>query len=397
MENPAISKTISRSSSVGKVRNKETKKKKRSRSTPPKASTSTSKPKSSQPRRSTSSPPKQPSASSSPAYSTNYNTIVETNDDDDQTLVSKLSFIPDGNVEINNSYFSSMVKGYRLSTQSFQPPVQHPVSPTISNGATTTPTTRSSSINTVPSRKGCTVNAPIKAATHSKLKKKTIPQVQQSKQMTDRVATYDQLATRSVIVEMGKSFKSDNIQSSNNSTKEAKAEERKTETNLSQCTAAVSTKLADEAKERPMDNSNIQSSAVGTYEHFQFVLSDSSGCEHTSTAIDRSNYNTNNMMIRLPYNPNTTFHDLRRELMEDYPNEISRLLPNDFKFTVGSANGLPVSYMQEQKWCVRDYYDLSTQGCNNGSYKNPYQVFIKSNHNKSKANEIAQHEYDGCW
>ena len=88
-ENPAISKTISRSSSVGKVRNKETKKKKRSRSTPPKASTSTSKPKSSQPRRSTSSPPKQPSASSSPAYSTNYNTIVETNDDDDQTLVSK--------------------------------------------------------------------------------------------------------------------------------------------------------------------------------------------------------------------------------------------------------------------------------------------------------------------
>ena len=193
---------------------------------------------------------------------------------------------------------------------------------------------------------------------------------------------------------MGKSFKSENIQSSNNSTKEAKAES----TNLSQCTAAVSTKMADEAKERPMDNSNIQSSAVGTYEHFQFVLSDSSGCQHTSTAIDRSNYNTNNMMIRLPYNPNTTFYDLRRELMEDYPNEISCLLPNDFKFTVGSAaNGLPISNMQEQKWCVRDYYDLSTQGCNNGSYKNPYQVFIKSNHNKSKANEIAQHEYDGCW
>jgi len=363
-ENPAVSNTISRSSSVGKLRNKETKKKKRSRSTPPKTSTNTSKPTSTQfappssrPRRSKSSPPKQPSASSSPAYSTNNNTIVETNDDDDQTLVSKLTFIPDGNVEINNSYFSSMVKGYRLSTQSFQSPVQHPVSPTISNGATTTPKTRSSSINTVPSRKGCTVNAPIKAATHSKLKKKTIPQVQQSK-MTDRVANYDQLATRSVIVEMGKSFKSENIQSSNNSTKEAKAEERKTETNLSQCTAAVSTKMADEATERPMDNSNIQSSAVGTYEHFQFVLSDSSGCQHTSTAIDRSNYNTNNMMIRLPYNPNTTFYDLRRELMEDYPNA------NDFKFTVGSANGLPISYMQEQKWRVRDYYDLPIQGGN---------------------------------
>jgi len=64
------------------------------------------------------------------------------------------------------------------------------------------------------------------------------------------------------------------------------------------------------------------------------------------------------MMIRLPYNPNTTFYDLRRELMEDYPNA------NDFKFTVGSANGLPISYMQEQKWRVRDYYDLPIQGGN---------------------------------
>lgn len=402
-KNPTLSQTMSKSTTV-KTKKQETKEKKRSRSTPP---TTTSKPTSSsqpalpssRPRRSKSSPPKQPPTSSSPAYTTTTDTIVETSDDDDdQTLVSKLTFIPDGNVEIIDSYFSSMIKGYRLSTQSFHPNSHPAVSLTISSGATTQKTTRNSSIKDTVPRKGCTVNDAVNAAANSKIKKKPI-QVQQSKHMTHDVACYDQLATRSVIAEIANTFESENIQSSNSKKKAARAEEQKIETatkQFSQCKdAALLTKTADEVGGQTMDNSNnIQSSNIGTYEHFQFVLSDSSGCDHTSAAIDRSNYNTNNMMIRLPYNPNTTFHDLRCELMEDYPYEISCLLPNDFKFTVSSANGPPISLMQEQKWCVREYYDLPTQ---NGSYKNPYCVFIKSNHIKTNANEIAQHDYDGCW
>jgi hypothetical protein len=444
-ENPALYKPMS-NATPQKLEKKETKKQ-RSRSTPPKSSTMTSKPtssshlasssSSSRPRRSKSSPPKQPSASNAPVYSTttttNDNTIVETNnDDDDQTLVSKLTFIPDGNVEINDSYFSSIVKGYRLSTQSFHlpPPVQppHPVSSPIVYGVATPPSKskiRPSSINTtVPLRKGCTVkNAAINGAAANSSKRKKITTLQvlqhQSKKPTmttdEVVANVDQSsATRPVIVGMGKSFKSSYIVPSfhNSMKKAAKVDEQKTDIaaaavvakSFSQCTkeAPVLTKTADVTVGRPMENSNIQSSNVvgSTYEHFQFVLTECSGCdEHTRLAIDRNNYNTNNMMIRLPYNPNTTFYDLRCELMEDYPNEIAQLLPNDFKFTISSSstNGLPISNIQEQKWKVREYYDLSTQS-GNGSYKNPYQVYIKSNYiNSSKANEIAKHEYDSCW
>jgi hypothetical protein len=437
-ENPALSTPMS-NTTAQKIEKKEKTKKQRSRSTPPKSSTITSKPTSSSHlapssssrsrlRRSKSSPPKQPSVSNAPAYSTTTtnNTIVETNDDDDddddQTLVSKLTFIPDGNVEINDSYFSSIVKGYRLSTQSFHllPPVQppHPLSsPPIVYGVATTPSKiRSSSINnTVPLQKGCNMkNATVNSAANTKRKKMTLQVHQQSKptMMTDVVANVDQSsATRPVIVERGKSFEStDIVPSFHNSTKKAAmVEEQKTDIavvakQFSQCNKeapVVTTETANVAVGRPMENSNIQSSNVETYEHFQFVLTNSSGCdEHTRSAIERNNYNTNNMMIRLPYNPNTTFYDLRCELMEDYPNEIMQLLPNDFKFTISSsssANGLTISCMQEQKWKVREYYDLSTQS-GNGSYKNPYQVYIKSNYiNSSKANEIAQHEYDGCW
>ena len=406
-ENPALSTPMSNTTSQ-KFEKKETKKQ-RSRSTPPKSSTMTSKPtssshlasssSSSRPRRSKSSPPKQPSASNAPVYSTtttNNNTIVETNnDDDDQALVSKLTFIPDGNVEINDSYFSSIVKGYRLSTQSFHlpPPVQppHPVSSPIVYGVATPPSSkiRTSSINTtLPLRKGCTVkNAAGNAAANSSKQKKMTLQVLQHQykptMTTDEVvANVDQSsATRPVIVGMGKSFESSDIVPSfhNSMKKAAKVDEQKTDIAaaavakpFSQCTkeAPVLTKTADVTVGRPMENSNIQSSNVvgSTYEHFQFVLTDSSGCdEHTRLAIDRNNYNTNNMMIRLPYNPNTTFYDLRCELMEDYPNEIAQLLPNNFKFTMSSSStngGLTISYIQEQKWKVREYYDLTTQSGN---------------------------------
>jgi hypothetical protein len=431
-ENPALSTPMS-NTMPQKIEKKETKKK-RSRSTPPKSFTMTSKPtssshfapssssSSSRPRRSKSSPPKQPSVSNAPAYgtTTTNNTIVETNDDDDdQTLISKLTFIPDGNVEINESYFSSIVKGYRLSTQSFHlpPPVQppHPVSsPPIVYGVTTPPSSkiRSSSINnTVPLQKGCNMkNAAVNgaAANSSKRKKMTLQVQHQSKptMTTDEVANYDQSSTRRpVIVGRRKSFESSDIVPSfhNSMKKAAMVDEQNTDIavvakQFSQCNKeapVVTTETANVAVGRPMENSNIQ------YEHFQFVLTDSSSCdEHTRSAIERNNYNTNNMMIRLPYNPNTTFYDLRCELMEDYPNEIMQLLPNDFKFTISSSsstNGLTISYIQEQKWKVREYYDLSTQS-GNGSYKNPYQVFIKSNYiNSSKANEIVKHDYDGCW
>jgi hypothetical protein len=83
-------------------------------------------------------------------------------------------------------------------------------------------------------------------------------------------------------------------------------------------------------------------------------------------------------MVRLPYNVNTTFQDLRRELEEDFANDLGS---SYFKFTI-TADGIIVSPAQEQKWRVRDY-DLTNQG-GDGTYKSPFFVYVKKESSKMK-------------
>ncbi len=108
--------------------------------------------------------------------------------------------------------------------------------------------------------------------------------------------------------------------------------------------------------ERASEMKAVLVQSAWSYDYFQVVLS---GNKCTD------------MMIRLPYKHNTTFQDLRRELEEDYAEDLPY---SRFKFTV-TENGMAVSSMQEQKWTVRDY-DLTNQG-GDGSFKNPYLVYIK--------------------
>ena len=66
------------------------------------------------------------------------------------------------------------------------------------------------------------------------------------------------------------------------------------------------------------------------FKHFQVVL---------------SGYKSTDMMVRLPYDRNATFQNLRRELMEGYDDDFSS---SDFRFTL-TANGVAVNPMQEEK------------------------------------------------
>lgn len=120
------------------------------------------------------------------------------------------------------------------------------------------------------------------------------------------------------------------------------------------------TMMAEEGRKPESDRASemkaVLVQSAWSYDFFQVVLSGNKSTD---------------MMIRLPYKQNTTFQDLRRELEEDYAEDLPY---SRFKFTV-TENGMAVSSVQEQKWTVRDY-DLTNQG-GDGSFKNPYLVYIK--------------------
>ncbi|KAL3811490.1 hypothetical protein ACHAXA_004398 [Cyclostephanos tholiformis] len=95
------------------------------------------------------------------------------------------------------------------------------------------------------------------------------------------------------------------------------------------------------------------------HECFKIVISGHSGID---------------MMVRLPCHRFSTFQDLRREIEEDYADDLPFY---DFKFTV-TDDGMALTPIQEQKWMVHDS-DLWNQGeGGDGTYTNPYVVFIKS-------------------
>ena len=121
--------------------------------------------------------------------------------------------------------------------------------------------------------------------------------------------------------------------------------------------------------ERASEMKAVLVQSAWSYDYFQVVLSGNKSTD---------------MMIRLPYKQNTTFQDLRRELEEDYAEDLPF---SSFKFTV-TENGMAVSSMQEQKWTVRDY-DLTNQG-GDGSYKNPYLVYIKKDIGKERGKKKAR-------
>jgi hypothetical protein len=85
------------------------------------------------------------------------------------------------------------------------------------------------------------------------------------------------------------------------------------------------------------------------------------------------------MMVRVPYNQQTTFADVRRELEEDYHDDLPK---PDYKFCITPDFTIGVSKAQESKWRVRDY-DLTTQG-GDGTYKMPYFVYIMMDRGKKE-------------
>ena len=89
------------------------------------------------------------------------------------------------------------------------------------------------------------------------------------------------------------------------------------------------------------------------------------------------------MMVRLPYNQQTTFNDLRCELEEDYHDELPK---PDYKFCIAADFTIGVSRAQESKWRVRDY-DLTTQG-GDGTYKMPYFVYITKDKGKNEESKV---------
>jgi len=92
-------------------------------------------------------------------------------------------------------------------------------------------------------------------------------------------------------------------------------------------------------------------------------------------------------MVRLPYDRNTTFQDLRREIEEDYGDDFPFA---DFKFTV-TAEGTAVSRAQERKWRVCDY-DLSKG--NDGTNINPHRVYVKSANKENTKKEDKEYKED---
>jgi hypothetical protein len=86
-------------------------------------------------------------------------------------------------------------------------------------------------------------------------------------------------------------------------------------------------------------------------------------------------------MVRLPYNQNTTFQDLRHEIEEDYGNDFPF---SDFRFVV-TVEGMAVSLVQEHKLRVCDYI-LTNQG-SIGTVNNPHHVFVRSVKKENKREE----------
>jgi hypothetical protein len=89
------------------------------------------------------------------------------------------------------------------------------------------------------------------------------------------------------------------------------------------------------------------------------------------------------MMVRVPYSQQTTFADVRRELEEDYHDELPK---PEYKFCITPDFTIGVSKAQESKWRVRDY-DLTTQG-GDGTYKMPYFVYITMDMGKKEESKV---------
>eukprot|EP00578_Thalassiosira_sp_NH16_P003080 CAMPEP_0181129960 /NCGR_PEP_ID=MMETSP1071-20121207/29603_1 /TAXON_ID=35127 /ORGANISM="Thalassiosira sp., Strain NH16" /LENGTH=579 /DNA_ID=CAMNT_0023215987 /DNA_START=181 /DNA_END=1920 /DNA_ORIENTATION=- len=104
-----------------------------------------------------------------------------------------------------------------------------------------------------------------------------------------------------------------------------------------------------------------------SHDYFQIVIAE----DHTD------------IMVRLPRGrPDLTFKDLRRMIEEGVEDDLP--FQDKYKFTV-SKGGMAVSRRQEVEWRVRDYDLTKGQGGRDGSYKNPYRVYIKEDTNKKES------------
>jgi hypothetical protein len=117
---------------------------------------------------------------------------------------------------------------------------------------------------------------------------------------------------------------------------------------------------------KPGSKSTSEKISLLLYEYFLIIL---------------SGHNSTDYMVRLPYDRNTTFLDLRREIEEDYGKDFPF---SEFKFTI-TAEGMAVSRVQERKWRVCDYN--STKQRSDGTYNHPHHLYVKSIEKESKKME----------
>jgi len=78
------------------------------------------------------------------------------------------------------------------------------------------------------------------------------------------------------------------------------------------------------------------------------------------------------IMVRLPYNRSLTFAELRREIEDDFAEEMPL---SEYNFLM-NADGVAVGRSQEQKWLVRDYDIVDLMMGGDGTGLNPYLVYI---------------------
>jgi hypothetical protein len=111
------------------------------------------------------------------------------------------------------------------------------------------------------------------------------------------------------------------------------------------------------------------------YESYIVNDEERSALPHACFKIVPLGHHDMNMIVRLPCDRRSTFQDLRREIEEDYSDDLPFY---DFKFALTDDwMAVSVSPAQEEKWRICDFI-LKNTGGGDGTYENPHVVYIKS-------------------
>ena len=132
-------------------------------------------------------------------------------------------------------------------------------------------------------------------------------------------------------------------------------------------------------------STKVRMATVGIWKYESRVVVDDDGGERSSASSSSSSshacfkivplgHRGGNMIVRLPRDIRSTFRDLRREIEEDY---IDDLPFRDFKFAT-SYDGIAVSVSPAREGGRRIYdFVRKIEGGGDGTYEDPHVVYIK--------------------